>query len=158
LVQGVIEMVRHLGKYRQKKVEFHSTEYVVAPVNAQEIKQVVLNLITNALDSLEPGGTVWISLRKAGPWAELLVRDDGCGMSEEVLQHLFEPFFTRKRDGSGTGLGLSITWRIVMDHGGAIEPSSDGVGRGAKMRVLLPLVAKEKVHLERKPEGRLQAA
>jgi len=75
-----------------------------------------------------------------------------------VMKHLFEPFFTRKRDGSGTGLGLSITWRIVMDHGGTIEPSSEGVGKGARMRVLLPLVAKEKVHLERKPERRLQAA
>src|SRR6185312_2392306 len=52
LVQGVIEMIRHLGSYRQKKIEFDCREYVVAPVNAQEVKQVVLNLITNALDSL----------------------------------------------------------------------------------------------------------
>lgn len=157
LVQGVIEMVRHLGKYRQKKIEFDSPQYVVAPVNAQEIKQVVLNLITNALDSLEPGGTVWVSLKKNGPAAELLVRDDGCGMTAEVLRHLFEPFFSRRRDGSGTGLGLSITYRIVTDHGGSIEPASDGPGQGARMRVLFPLVAKDKVH-ERLPEKRLQAA
>ena len=157
LVQGMIDMVRHLGKYRQKKIEFDCPAHVMAPVNAQEIKQVVLNLITNALDSLEPGGTVWISLKKMGTWAELLVRDDGCGMSAEVMQHLFEPFFTRKRDGSGTGLGLSITYRIVTDHGGAIEPASDGPGTGARMRVLLPLVAKDKAH-ERKPEKRLRAA
>jgi len=139
LVQGVIEMVRHLGTYRQKKIEFDCREYVLVPVNAQEIKQVVLNLITNALDSLEPGGTVWISLAKSGSWAELIVRDDGCGMTDEGLRHLFEPFFTRRRDGSGTGLGLSITYRIVTDHGGAIEPHSAGKGRGATMRVLLPL-------------------
>jgi two-component system NtrC family sensor kinase len=157
LVQGVIEMVRHLGTYRQKKIEFNCQEYVVAPINAQEIKQVVLNLITNALDSLDPGGTVWISLAKTGPWAELMVRDNGCGMTEEVLRHLFEPFFTRRRDGSGTGLGLSITYRIVTDHGGTIEPESAGKGRGAKMRVLLPLVATDRAH-ERKPEKRLQAA
>jgi len=157
LVQGVIEMVRHLGSYRQKKIEFDSKEYVVAPVNAQEIKQVVLNLITNALDSLDPGGTVWISLAKSGPWAELLVRDNGCGMTDEVLRHLFEPFFTRRRDGSGTGLGLSITYRIVTDHGGTIEPESSGPGRGARMRVRLPLFAKDKAH-ERQPEKRLQAA
>lgn len=154
LIEGVIEMVRHLGKYREKKIELISPEYVVAPVNVQELKQVVLNLITNALDSLEPGGTVWISLRKNGPWAELIVRDNGCGMSSEVLKHLFEPFFTRKRDGSGTGLGLSITYRIVTDHGGTIEPASDGPQKGARMRVLLPLVAKDKANQER----RLQAA
>jgi two-component system NtrC family sensor kinase len=157
LVQGVIDMVRHLGKYRQKKIDFDCQEYVVAPVNAQEIKQVVLNLITNALDSLEPGGTVSISLKRTGGSAELLVRDNGCGMTAEVLRHLFEPFFSRRRDGSGTGLGLSITYRIVTDHGGSIEPASDGPGKGAAMRVLLPLVPKDKVH-ERSPEKRLQAA
>jgi two-component system, NtrC family, sensor kinase len=157
LARGVIEMVRHLGKYRQKKIEFDCREYVAAPLNAQEMKQVLLNLITNALDSLDPGGTVWISLQKSGAWAELLVRDNGCGMSAEVLQHLFEPFFTRRRDGSGTGLGLSITYRIITEHGGTIEPASDGPGRGSRMRVLLPLVAKEKTH-ERKYEKRLQAA
>jgi signal transduction histidine kinase len=139
LVTGVIEMVRHLGKYKQKKIEFDCREYVTVPVNAQEIKQVVLNLITNALDSLDANGTVWISLVKSGPWAELVVRDNGCGMTDEVLKHLFEPFFTRRRDGSGTGLGLSITYRIVTDHGGAIEPQSAGRGRGATMRVRLPL-------------------
>jgi len=157
LVQGVIDMVRHLGKYRQKKIDLDCQEYVVAPINAQEIKQVVLNLITNALDSLEPGGTVRISLKRTNGSAELLVRDNGCGMTAEVLRHLFEPFFSRRRDGSGTGLGLSITYRIVTDHGGSIEPASDGPGKGATMRVLLPLVAKDKVH-ERNPEKRLQAA
>jgi signal transduction histidine kinase len=154
----VIEMVRHLGKYREKKIELIQPEYFVAPVNAQELKQVVLNLITNALDSLDAGGTVWVSLKKSGPWAELIVRDNGCGMSGEVLRHLFEPFFTRKRDGSGTGLGLSISWRIVTDHGGTIEPASDGPGRGSRMRVLLPLVAKEKMVQFRKPESQLAAA
>ena len=158
LVQGVIEMIRHLGKYREKKIELIQPEYVVAPVNPQELKQVVLNLITNALDSLDVGGTVWVSLKKSGPFAELIVRDNGCGMSGEVLRHLFEPFFTRKRDGSGTGLGLSISWRIVTDHGGTIEPASDGVGRGSRMRVLLPLVAKEKSVQLRKPESQLAAA
>jgi signal transduction histidine kinase len=158
LVLGVIEMVRHLGKYREKKIELIQPEYVVAPVNPQELKQVVLNLITNALDSLDPSGTVWVSLRKSGPWAELVVRDNGCGMSSEVLRHLFEPFFTRKRDGSGTGLGLSISWRIVADHGGAIEPASDGPGQGARMRVLLPLVAKEKAIPLRKHVTPLAAA
>jgi signal transduction histidine kinase len=154
LVQGVIEMVRHLGKYREKRIDFLPAAPVIASVNAQEIKQVVLNLITNSLDSLDPGGTVVVQLSERGGSAELVVQDNGCGMNEEVLQHLFEPFFTRRRGGQGIGLGLSITYRIVQDHGGEIVPHSDGPGRGSQFRVTLPLVAN---HEENRQE-RQQAA
>jgi two-component system NtrC family sensor kinase len=81
------------------------------------------------------------------------VTDNGCGMTEEVMEHLFEPFFTRRRDGQGTGLGLSITYRIIADHGGTIEVSSDGPGKGSQFRVILPLVKNEEDRQEQ-----LQAA
>ncbi|MCC7085437.1 MAG: HAMP domain-containing histidine kinase [Pirellulales bacterium] len=139
LVQTVIDMVRHLGKYQNRQLEFLAGEPVIALVNAQEIKQVVLNLVTNALDSVDAGGKLAIELRKNGEFAEMTFADDGCGMTEEVQRHLFEPFFTRKRGGQGTGLGLSIVYRIVSDHGGQIEASSDGPGRGSKFQVTLPL-------------------
>lgn len=142
LVEGVIEMVRHLGKYREKNVSFQCDGYVTATVNAQELKQVVLNLITNSLDSIDAGGNVEVTLRRTEAWAELTVTDDGCGMTDEVMQHLFEPFFTRRRDGQGTGLGLSITYRIIEDHGGKIVPHSDGPGKGSQFRVILPMVEK----------------
>ena len=144
LVNDVVEMVRVVGKYKQKQVEFECQESVVAPVCSQEIKQVALNLITNALDSLDPGGVVKISLRKNNHHAELVVLDNGCGMTEEVMSHLFQPFFTRRRDGSGTGLGLSITYSIINDHGGKILVHSEGPGRGSEFRVLLPLEQHEK--------------
>ena len=158
LVQGVIEMVSHLENYRGRKIEFAPAQRVVATVNAQEMKQVVLNLVTNALDSLSAGGTVWVSLGKVGPQAELIVRDNGCGMTPEVLKHLFEPFFTRRRDGKGTGLGLSITCRIIQEHGGSIEPSSGGPSKGSQMKVLLPLLAAEGNLHERQNQKRNQAA
>ena len=139
LIHGVIEMVRHLGKYREKTIVLVDGDHVMAPVNAQEIKQVVLNLITNALDSLDVGGTVTVELGQTDEFAEIRVADDGCGMTPEVIEHLFEPFFTRRRDGSGTGLGLSITYRIVTDHGGRIVPHSDGPGGGSQFVVTLPL-------------------
>lgn len=157
LVLGVIDMVRHLGDYREKKIEFQCTQHVVAPVNPQEMKQVVLNLITNALDSLDQGGTVWVELRRLDGQAELLVRDNGCGMSPEVLKHLFEPFYTRRRDGKGTGLGLSITFRIITEHGGTIEPASGGPKKGSQMRVVLPLVNTDQQH-ERQNQKRREAA
>ncbi|MEO8493823.1 MAG: HAMP domain-containing sensor histidine kinase, partial [Planctomycetota bacterium] len=140
LTDDVIEMVKHVGSYRNKHIEFQCSERVVACVNSQEIKQVLLNLITNALDSLDEGGTVTVELGLHRGQARLIVRDNGCGMTGEVLEHLFEPFFTRRRDGQGTGLGLSISYRIVIDHGGKIAATSDGPGAGSQFSVFLPLV------------------
>jgi two-component system, NtrC family, sensor kinase len=139
LVQGVMEMVRHLGKYQNRRIEFMPGEPIIAAVNAQEIKQVVLNLVTNALDSVDDGGLLKIELGKTPDFAEMVFTDTGCGMSEEVLKHLFEPFFTRKRGGQGTGLGLSIVYRIVAEHGGLIEATSAGQGHGSQFIVTLPL-------------------
>jgi len=144
LVQGVIDMVGHLGRYQEKNVVMLQGGPLVASINVQEIKQVVLNLITNGLDSLEPGGTVEIELSCHADTAEIVFSDDGCGMTAEVLEHLFEPFFTRRRGGQGTGLGLSITHRIVDDHGGHIDAYSDGPGRGSQFRVTLPVAASQK--------------
>jgi len=139
LVADVVEMIGHLGRYQHKHVEFLHGKPVIATVNPQEIKQVVLNLLTNALDSVDEGGSVRIELAARDRFAELAFADDGCGIAPEVLEHVFEPFFTRRRAGQGTGLGLSISYRIVADHGGEIEAESAGAGRGATFRVRLPL-------------------
>ncbi len=81
--------------------------------------------------------------------AHVVLTDDGCGMTDEVRKHLFEPFFTRRRDGQGTGLGLSIAYRIVADHGGSIEAHSDGPGTGSQFRVTIPTDQDEKEHPHR---------
>jgi len=139
LIQNVIEMVRHLGRYQGKEIRFEHEQPVRVWANPQEIKQVVLNLLTNALDSVDSGGLVQIGLQQCVGWAEMTFQDNGCGMTPDVLAHIFEPFFTRKRTGQGTGLGLSISYRIIADHGGEIEAHSDGPGQGAVFRVRLPL-------------------
>lgn len=139
IVAGVVEMLRHLNKYQDKHVVLRDGEPVVAEVCPQEIKQVVLNLITNGLDSVEPGGTVTIDVTATKDEARIVVEDNGCGMTDEIIQHLFEPFFTRRRGGEGIGLGLSITYRIVEEHHGQIVAHSDGIGRGSRFTVTLPL-------------------
>jgi signal transduction histidine kinase len=138
LVQGVIEMVGHLGKYREKTIELTQGDIAIAPVNPAEIKQVVLNLITNALDSIDPGQKVQVHVLDETDQVRVVVRDEGCGMTDEIRQHLFEPFFTRRRDGQGTGLGLSISYRIVSDHGGQIDAHSEGAGAGSEFSFTLP--------------------
>jgi signal transduction histidine kinase len=142
LVADVADMLRHVGRFAGRSIEIDQGLDALVMVNPQEIKQVVLNLLVNALDSVEESGHVRVGVRRSGGDAVLTVADDGCGMTEEVLQHLFEPFFTRRRSGQqGTGLGLSIVHRIVADHGGRIEASSAGPGQGATFRVTLPLAA-----------------
>lgn len=138
LIRNVIEMVQHLGRLNDKTLIFEPTEAVLAKVNPQELKQVLLNLAINALDSVADGGTVAVSIRNHGPHVEVVVEDDGCGMTDEVLQNLFEPFFTRNRTGKGTGLGLSISHLIISQHGGTLEAASDGPEQGSTFTIRLP--------------------
>ena len=141
LVAVVADMLRHVGRFAGRSIEIDEGADVLVMVNPQEIKQVVLNLLVNAFDSIDETGHVRVGVRRSGDEAILTITDDGCGMTEEVLEHLFEPFFTRRRSGQGTGLGLSIVHRIVADHGGRIAAASAGEGRGSTFRVMLPVAS-----------------
>ena len=114
LVQGVIEMIGHLGRYQGKKIELCDGPAVSAPVNGQELKQVVLNLLTNALDSLGDDGRVEIRLESRDRMAELSVADNGCGMDARGhgthLRALFHP--PPGRPGNGTGAFDLLSHRI----------------------------------------------
>ncbi|MEI8168227.1 MAG: bacteriohemerythrin [Rhodoferax sp.] len=103
-----------------------------------QINQVFMNLLVNAAQAIDGHGT--ITLRSGtdalGVWIE--ITDSGCGMTDDVRQHLFEPFFTTKPVGKGTGLGLSISWDIVVKkHGGRLEVNS-APGQGSRFTVWLP--------------------
>ena len=139
LVTDVAEMLRHVGRFAGRTIEIEEGADVLVMVNPQEIKQVILNLLVNALDSIDETGKVRVAAKRSGGEAVLTFTDDGCGMTAEVQEHLFEPFFTRRKSGQGTGLGLSIVHRIVTDHGGRIQATSDGPGAGSTFRVVLPL-------------------
>ena len=143
LVGDVVEIVKTLDKYEQKQVVVVAGPPLYAVVNGREIKQVVLNLVANALDSVDEGGKLTIEFATRREEAEIIFTDDGAGMTEEVREHLFEPFFTRRRNGQGTGLGLSISYRIIADHHGSITAHSDGPGKGAQFRVRLPVAAQQ---------------
>lgn len=161
LIQGVADMIRHIGKYRGKTIVFQPKGAVMAQIDGQEIKQVVLNLVVNALDSMESGGTLRIETRYNEGMAEMIFADNGCGMSPEVLENIFEPFFTKRRVGKGTGLGLSITHRIVSQHQGEIMASSPGEGRGSTFTVRLPIHPSEmgeRQETEKEPDTREREA
>ncbi len=138
IVREVATMTKHLGRFRDRTVTVNRDSPCYAWVNGPEIKQVVLNLVANALESTAEKGLIEVSIVERPDQVEISVRDNGCGMTPQVIEHLFEPFYTTKRAGKGTGLGLSISRRIVCDHGGTLEAESAGPGRGSTFRLRLP--------------------
>lgn len=103
-----------------------------------QLQQVVLNLLTNAMDATPRGGRIDVATRAADGTVTLEVRDTGCGIGEADRKRIFDPFFSTKEPGRGTGLGLFISAEIVRDHRGHIELDS-AEGRGSTFRVVLPL-------------------
>ncbi|MDA7527900.1 HAMP domain-containing histidine kinase, partial [bacterium] len=136
--QEVTSMVSHLSKYKDKSVTVNRSLPLHAWVNGPEIKQVVLNIIANALDASESGGTVEVAVNELPDQVEISVTDHGSGMTKEQQAKIFEPFFTTKEVGQGTGLGLSITHRIMVDHDGTLEVHSDGEGQGSTFTLRFP--------------------
>jgi len=113
-------------------------------IDREQMKQVFMNLILNAIQAMTKGGTISISTRphsknqagQAGQFVQVEVRDNGLGIPEENLEHIFDPFFTNKDEGSG--LGLSISHQIVQEHGGYITVESK-IGAGTSFFVNIPV-------------------
>jgi CheY-like chemotaxis protein len=127
---------------------------IVIMGDSGQIDQVMMNLATNARDSMPDGGTLTISTQlteiddefkkmhgygEAGTYALISVEDSGMGMDDATRQRIFEPFFTTKEVGRGTGLGLAIIYGIVKQHNGYIDVYSE-LGRGTIFRIYLPAI------------------
>ncbi len=105
--------------------------------DAGQLQQVLINLMSNALDAMPLGGVLRVNTRSAAEHAVLTVSDSGHGIPQDVLRRIFEPFFTTKPPGSGTGLGLSICYGIIREHRGDISVDSRP-GTGTVFTVTLP--------------------
>lgn len=111
------------------------------PCIANELEQVLLNLLKNAAQAIHPrdDGRILIRTRLSPPWAEIQVEDNGMGMPDAVRKRIFEPFFTTKEVGDGTGLGLSVSYFIITNnHKGQMEVASMP-GQGTQFTLRLPL-------------------
>jgi signal transduction histidine kinase/ActR/RegA family two-component response regulator/uncharacterized membrane protein len=105
-----------------------------------ELREVLVNLVFNAVDAMPQGGTLMLSTRESAEGVELSVADTGTGMAEEVRSRVFDPFFTTKGK-AGMGLGLAVSYGIIRRHEGVIEAESE-VGRGTTFRIKLPAAAR----------------
>jgi signal transduction histidine kinase len=140
------ELVRDIVSFARPELERASVRSevvvdrapIVANVDEGQIRQSLLNLIRNAREALEDGGSLIVSVAREGRWAVVSVADDGVGIAEEARARVFDPFFTTKS--TGTGLGLPLTRQIVEAHGGIIacEPVSP---HGTRFEIRLPLIA-----------------
>jgi signal transduction histidine kinase len=103
----------------------------------EQLVQVFMSLLINAMDAMKERGTVVLRTRTDDWFVYAEVEDHGEGIGRSQLKKIFEPFFTTKPPGRGTGLGLSICYAIVAEHGGRIEVDSQ-VGKGSVFRIVLP--------------------
>ena len=107
-------------------------------INPTEIEQVLVNIITNAIQASKPGDSVNVSAGRQGGNLVIAVEDNGVGMTIKQSERIFDPFYTTRQSTGGTGLGLSISHGIVQGHGGEIHFKSEP-GAGTKMTVVLPI-------------------
>ena len=107
-----------------------------------QLRQVFLNLLTNARDAMPDGGTITVSTEnitgEEATFIRVKISDTGCGVEKSQIHKIFDPFFTTKREGKGTGLGLSTSYGIIEDHGGAMSAESE-VGKGTTFIIDLPI-------------------
>ena len=136
LFKDILQLFAGKIKNREVNVLIEVGEELLVYGALGQISQVIANLIANAIQAVPVGGQIGLSAKEDGGMTEIKVRDNGHGMNDEVLRHLFEPFYSTKGD-LGNGLGLYISYEIVERHGGSLIVKSQ-VGIGTEIRVRLP--------------------
>ena len=140
LVTKVAEVASFASKKAGKEVQLTlDPDLAVARSDPRQLQQLVMALVSNAVDAVEAGGTVEVRTRRRGEYFVIEVEDSGCGIPPENLERVFEPFFTTKPPGKGTGLGLSMAYSTARRLKGKLTLDS-AVGRGTTVRLMMPLV------------------
>ena len=152
-LEGAIETVRleqlisDVLSFLEKEAEYSNVQIHIEAAPAMpavesdrgKLQQIFLNIINNAFAAMHNGGRLDIRIWTDSPaWVQVQIQDTGCGIPEEDLHNIFEPFFSTKISRGGTGLGLSITYNLVHEIGGDIKVTSQ-IGRGTCFTVILPL-------------------
>jgi signal transduction histidine kinase len=146
LVEDTIALVRRQAKVARVEIKLDCPSGLpVVAVDADEMKQVFVNLMNNAFFAMPSGGTLAVRCgaerdETGRQTVVVSLSDTGHGIPEDHLDKVFDPFFTTRTDGGGTGLGLSMSFLVVQNHGGRIEVES-AMDQGSTFRVILPAQA-----------------
>jgi signal transduction histidine kinase len=142
VVRETLSLVEHQFTKVSVKAELALDENLALVKGSPgKLQQVFLNLLLNARDAMESGGTLTVETRQSNGLVRVSVRDTGAGIAAENLARIFDPFFTTKGAKKGTGLGLSVSYGIVREHGGDITVQSQP-GRGTQFLLTFPVGAK----------------
>lgn len=153
LVDETLNFLRHQPMFRRLRLEMRiAPELPAITADANQLSQILMNLLLNAAQATPEGGSITISAQKIkfAEALELTVTDTGAGIPADILPHVFEPFFTTKR-GQGTGLGLSISHAYVRSHGGDIRVDSLP-GHGTTVRITLPIRQEGRMAVQQEEE------
>jgi len=138
-IETVLILTANMLKHNKVEVVTQFENVPLLFCRQDEICQVWTNLITNAIQAMEGGGTLEIGIKLKGPECiQAWFKDSGCGMNEETTLHIFEPYFTTKGTGIGTGMGLDISRQIIENHHGRIYFETE-IGKGTTFYVEIPL-------------------
>jgi two-component system, NtrC family, sensor kinase len=137
-VEAAVRLTAYLTRRYNLVKELPDTALLMT-FDAQQIEQVLINMIHNSLQAMPEGGMLRLALQKVGGDAHLIVQDTGGGIAPEHRRRIFDPFFTTKPEGQGTGLGLSVSYGIIKNHGGTIECQSE-LGIGTTFTIIIPIV------------------
>jgi len=139
ILREVLQLLHHKSRYESILVRDSLAESLpVMHGDAGALRQVFLNLLLNAMQAITEAGTVEVSTRYASGWLEASVTDNGSGIPAELIDQIWNPFFTTKAVGKGAGLGLALVYDIVKNHGGEITATST-VGEGTEFIVRFPV-------------------
>lgn len=142
IVNDCVTFIKELANKRNLELKLNVDSDLFLIGDAARLKQVILNLLYNAISYSKDNGQIVVTAKRTHPWIELTIRDNGIGISEEMIDRIFERFYrvdqARSRETGGTGLGLAIVKHIVESHEGVIEVDSQ-VDIGTTFKILIPI-------------------
>jgi signal transduction histidine kinase len=138
--EGIESSLKIIHSQLKNRIEIHKNYKATKKIdcNPGQINQVLLNILSNAAQSIENAGNIWIDTGEENDYLFIKIKDDGKGINKEDLEKIFDPFFTTKAVGEGTGLGLSISYSIIKNHNGTIEVESK-LNKGSTFTIFLPI-------------------